>query len=185
MESRQSKAGTILESVCSTEEDLASKEFASINDVCESMKQQLLILVEWVRRACIQVSVRKTIYEFRLQAKHIPAFNDLQLDDQVALLRAHSGEHLLLGLSRRSLHLKDVLLLGNNYIITKHSPDSRLSPNLDISRVGTRIIDELVRAMKDVCLDDAELACIKALVFFDPHAKGTLNTFQFQCEYLN
>lgn len=66
MESRQSKAGTILESVCSTEEDLASKEFASINDVCESMKQQLLILVEWVRRACIQVSVRKTIYEFRL-----------------------------------------------------------------------------------------------------------------------
>lgn len=51
MESRQSKAGTILESVCSTEEDLASKEFASINDVCESMKQQLLILVEWVRRA--------------------------------------------------------------------------------------------------------------------------------------
>ncbi|XP_037024475.1 hepatocyte nuclear factor 4-gamma isoform X3 [Bradysia coprophila] len=152
MESRQSKAGTILESVCSTEEDLASKQYASINDVCESMKQQLLILVEW--------------------AKHIPAFNELQLDDQVALLRAHSGEHLLLGLSRRSLHLKDVLLLGNNYIITKHSPDSRLAPNLDISRVGTRIIDELVRAMKDVGLDDAELACIKALVFFDPHAKG-------------
>lgn len=48
MESRQSKAGTILESVCSTEEDLASKKYASINDVCESMKQQLLILVEWV-----------------------------------------------------------------------------------------------------------------------------------------
>lgn len=48
MESRQSKAA-ILESVCSTEEDLANKQFASINDVCESMKQQLLILVEWVR----------------------------------------------------------------------------------------------------------------------------------------
>lgn len=152
MESRKSKAGALLENVSISPEDLASKQFASINDVCESMKQQLLILVEW--------------------AKHIPAFNDLQLDDQVALLRAHSGEHLLLGLSRRSLHLKDVLLLGNNCIITKHTSDSRLSPNVDISRVGTRIIDELVSAMKEVRLDDAELACIKALVFFDPHARG-------------
>ncbi|XP_055688224.1 hepatocyte nuclear factor 4-gamma isoform X2 [Lutzomyia longipalpis] len=141
MECRQSKIGVILES---TTENLENKQFASINDVCESMKQQLLNLVEW--------------------AKHIPAFNELQLDDQVALLRAHAGEHLLLGLSRRSMHLKDVLLLSNNCIITKHCPD--------ISRIGARIIDELVRAMKDINLDDAELACIKALVFFDPNAKG-------------
>lgn len=152
IESRNSKAGSVLENV-NTGDDMASRQSASINDVCESMKQQLLILVEW--------------------AKHIPAFNDLQLDDQVALLRAHSGEHLLLGLSRRSLHLKDYLLLGNNCIISKHTTDcSRLSPNLDISRVGTRVIDELVTAIKDVCLDDAELACIKAIVFFDPHARG-------------
>lgn len=41
---------------------------------------------------------------------------------QVALLRAHAGEHLLLGLARRSMHLKDVLLLGNNCIITRHCP---------------------------------------------------------------
>lgn len=145
MESRQSKAGSVLEND-GTNEDLANKQFASINDICESMKQQLLILVEW--------------------AKHIPAFSELQLDDQVALLRAHAGEHLLLGLSRRSMHLKDVLLLGNNCIITKHCPDSQ------ISGVGSRIIDELVRSMRDVNLDDSELACIKALVFFDPQARG-------------
>lgn len=41
-------------------------------------------------------------------------------------------------------------------------------PNVDISRVGARIIDELVRAMRDIDLDDVELACVKALVFFDP-----------------
>lgn len=64
MESRQSKAGSVLENPA-VGEDLANKQFASINDVCESMKQQLLILVEW--------------------AKHIPAFNELQLDDQVIL----------------------------------------------------------------------------------------------------
>ncbi|KYB26567.1 hepatocyte nuclear factor 4-gamma isoform X2 [Tribolium castaneum] len=137
--------------------DLSNKQLASINDVCDSMKQQLLILVEW--------------------AKYIPAFTDLQLDDQVALLRAHAGEHLLLGLARRSMHLKDILLLGNNCIITKHSPvmmltDSRVSPDLDISRVGSRIMDELVKPMTEVQVDDTEFACLKAIVFFDPNAKG-------------
>ncbi|KAL9928416.1 hepatocyte nuclear factor 4 isoform 1-T2 [Glossina fuscipes fuscipes] len=150
IESRQSKAGAAMET--NANDDLSTKQFASINDVCESMKQQLLTLVEW--------------------AKHIPAFNELQLDDQVALLRAHAGEHLLLGLSRRSMHLKDVLLLSNNCVITKHCPDPRVSPNLDISRIGARIIDELVMALKDVNIDDTELACIKALVFFDPNARG-------------
>lgn len=45
--------------------DLSNKQLANINDVCDSMKQQLLILVEW--------------------AKYIPAFTELQLDDQVIL----------------------------------------------------------------------------------------------------
>ena len=46
--------------------DLSNRQLASINDVCDSMKQQLLILVEW--------------------AKYIPAFTELQLDDQVCLI---------------------------------------------------------------------------------------------------
>lgn len=127
--------------------DLSNKQHASIHDVCDSMKQQLLILVEW--------------------AKSIPAFAELQLDDQVSLLRGHAGEHLLLGVSRRSMHLHGVLLLGNHSIITKATPDQN-ARNLDISKIGARVIDELVSAMKEIQLDDEELACIKALVFFDP-----------------
>ncbi|XP_031781405.1 hepatocyte nuclear factor 4-alpha isoform X2 [Nasonia vitripennis] len=92
--------------------DLTSKKIANINDVCESMKQQLLILVEW--------------------AKYIPAFRKLVLDDQVALLRAHAGEHLLLGVARRSMHLKEILLLGNNCIIIKSSLDANGLSNGDI-----------------------------------------------------
>ena len=38
-------------------------KLASLDDICESMKQQLLILVEW--------------------AKYIPVFSELSLDDQV------------------------------------------------------------------------------------------------------
>ncbi|XP_034246258.1 hepatocyte nuclear factor 4-gamma isoform X6 [Thrips palmi] len=132
--------------------DLSNKQVANINDVCESMKQQLLFLVEW--------------------AKFIPAFTELSLDDQVALLRAHAGEHLLLGLARRSLHLTDVLLLGNNCIVPRYSADSSVPPDLDISRVGTRVMDELVRPLREVQIDDSEFACLKAIVFFDPNAAG-------------
>ncbi|KAK6624560.1 Transcription factor HNF-4 [Polyplax serrata] len=136
--------------------DLSNKQIAHINDICESMRQQLLILVEW--------------------AKYIPAFTELHLDDQVALLRAHAGEHLLLGLARRSLHLKDVLLLGNNCIITRYSPENARSPDVDISRVGMRVMDELVKPLTEVQIDDTEFACLKAIVFFDPNAKGLSDT---------
>lgn len=46
--------------------DIASKKIATLNDIAESMKQQLLILVEW--------------------AKYIPSFCELPLDDQVQFL---------------------------------------------------------------------------------------------------
>ena len=46
-------------------QDIAMKKVASPDDVCESMKHQLLILVEW--------------------AKYIPCFCELPLDDQVCV----------------------------------------------------------------------------------------------------
>lgn len=134
--------------------DLSTKKTANINDVCDSMKQQLLILVEW--------------------AKYIPAFGELTLDDQVALLRAHAGEHLILGVARRSMHLKDILLLGNNCIIIKNSPENS-NQDLDISKVGVRIMEEIVKPLNEVKIDDPEFACLKAIVFFDPNAKGLVN----------
>ena len=33
---------------------------------------------------------------------------------QVSLLRAHAGEHLLLGVAKRSMAFRDFLLLGKN-----------------------------------------------------------------------
>ncbi|XP_046911119.2 uncharacterized protein LOC124492303 isoform X2 [Dermatophagoides farinae] len=129
-----------------TDTNFQSKKIANIEDIGNSMTQQLLILVEW--------------------AKCIPAFTELNIDDQVALLKAHAGEHLLLGLSKRSLVLKDVLLLGNDHIIP------RLTPDQEITRIGCRILDEIVAVMKDVNIDDNEFACLKAIVFFDPAVKN-------------
>ncbi|KAM8830989.1 hepatocyte nuclear factor 4-alpha isoform 1-T1 [Synchiropus picturatus] len=127
--------------------DIRTKKIAAITDVCESMKQQLLVLVEW--------------------AKYIPAFCDLPLDDQVALLRAHAGEHLLLGVAKRSMLYKDILLLGNDHIIPRNCSE------LEVGRVAVRILDELVLPFQDLQIDDNEYACLKAIVFFDPGSSET------------
>ncbi|CAG9795692.1 unnamed protein product [Diatraea saccharalis] len=138
------------ETINVSDAEIGNRKLAKINDVCDSIKQQLLILVEW--------------------AKYIPAFTELHLDDQVALLRAHAGEHLLLGCARRSLHLRDVLLLSNNCIITKHNIDGRM--DIDISMIGMRVMDEIVKPLREIDIDDTEFACLKAIIFFDPNAKG-------------
>ncbi|XP_075439286.1 hepatocyte nuclear factor 4-gamma isoform X2 [Ascaphus truei] len=132
-----------------TNTDINAKKIASVSDVCESMKQQLLVLVEW--------------------AKYIPAFCDLPLDDQVALLRAHAGEHLLLGVAKRSMVFKDILLLGNSYVIHRNCSE------IEIIRVANRILDELVQPFQEIQIDDNEYSCLKAIVFFDPDAKGLGN----------
>jgi len=47
--------------------DVMHKKVATVRDVCDSIQQQLLILVEW--------------------AKYIPSFCQLPLDDQVCVSR--------------------------------------------------------------------------------------------------
>ncbi|RXM34297.1 Cysteine-rich secretory protein LCCL domain-containing 2 [Acipenser ruthenus] len=143
--------------------DITSKKFASVTDVCESMKQQLLLLVEW--------------------AKHIPAFCKLPLDDRVALLRAHAGEHLILGVARRSLPYDDILLLGNDFVILMSGPDP------EVSRVAVRILDELVRPLRELDITDSEFACLKTIIFFDPDCPGVeqslvVKQLRFQAQVL-
>ena len=43
----------------------------------------------------------------------------------------------------------------------------------DLRRIGQRVMDELIRPLRDVRLDEAEYACLKTIVFFDPSEAGT------------
>ncbi|KAI2662169.1 Hepatocyte nuclear factor 4-beta [Labeo rohita] len=104
--------------------------------------QQLLLLVEW--------------------AKRIPEFCELSVDDRVALLRAHSAEHLILGVARRSLPYNDIILLGNDFIIPVRGTEQ------EMSKVATRILEELVRPLKELNITDTEFVCLKTIVFFAP-----------------
>merc|ERR1719361_818530 len=132
--------------------EMRSMQPASITDIGKSMREQLMILVEW--------------------AKKMPWFlQNLDLDDQVALLRAHAGEHLLLGVARRSMKLKDFLLLGNNMIIPRDNWNND-SKDEEVRNIGVRIMNELVEPFREIDIDDEEFACLKAIVFFDPNIHG-------------
>ncbi len=55
-----------------------------------------------------------------------------------------------------------MILAGNDHIIPRNCPE------LEVSRVTVRILDELVLPFQDLQIDDNEYACLKAIVFFDP-----------------
>ena len=68
----------------------------------------------------------------------------------------------------------------NNYSFYFSFVENARSPDVDISRVGMRVMDELVKPLTEVQIDDTEFACLKAIVFFDPSKYGELfNFFSF------
>lgn len=76
-------------------------------------------------------------------------------------MRGHTGENLVLGVACRSLNCDDYLLLGNHYVIPRNASDPGLT------RTAGRILDEIVKPLKEIQLDEKEYACLKAIVFFD------------------
>ncbi|XP_057193580.1 hepatic nuclear factor 4, beta [Triplophysa rosa] len=143
--------------------NINAKKIANVGDVCESMKEQLLLLVEW--------------------AKRIPEFCELSVDDRVALLRAHSAEHLILGVTRRSLPYNDVILLGNDFIIPVRGIEQ------EMSKLATRVLEELVRPLKELSITDTEFVCLKTIVFFAPDCPGlqcaqAVRQLRFQAQLL-
>uniref|UniRef100_A0A1I8FW58 Nuclear receptor domain-containing protein n=1 Tax=Macrostomum lignano TaxID=282301 RepID=A0A1I8FW58_9PLAT len=117
---------------------------ASVATICDSMQHQLLLLVEW--------------------AKSFPAFIELNVEEQVALLRAHAGELLILGVTYRSRAETAMLILGNSFRVSSNNPD------LSMAQVAGRVINELVSQFRELGIDFTEYACLKAVVFFDPDA---------------
>ncbi len=74
-----------------------------------------------------------------------------------------------MGVACRSLICDDYLLLGNHYVIPRNTSDAGLT------RAAGRILDEIVKPLKEIQLDEKEYACLKAIVFFD---NGLLFSFE-------
>ncbi|VDP24675.1 unnamed protein product [Schistosoma mattheei] len=79
--------------------ELNENNLANINDICESIRTQLIFLIEW--------------------AKNLSVFTSLTINDQIALLQAHAGEMLILGAIWRSITLGPTLNKSNEYKIEK------------------------------------------------------------------
>uniref|UniRef100_A0A1I8G973 Hepatocyte nuclear factor 4-gamma n=1 Tax=Macrostomum lignano TaxID=282301 RepID=A0A1I8G973_9PLAT len=103
---------------------------ASVATICDSMQHQLLLLVEW--------------------AKSFPAFIELNVEEQVALLRAHAGELLILGVTYRSRAETAMLILGNSFRVSSNNPD------LSMAQVAGRVINELVSQFRELGIDFTE-----------------------------
>lgn len=42
---------------------------------------------------------------------------------------------------------------------------------MEIFHIGIRVMDEIVKPLRDIQMDDTEYTCLKAIVFFDPSKK--------------
>ncbi|KAK6327035.1 hypothetical protein J4Q44_G00026800 [Coregonus suidteri] len=125
--------------------------------------KQLFALVEW--------------------AKRIPHFSELPLDDQVILLRAGWNELLIASFSHRSIAVKDGVLLANElHRDNAHSAgvaaifDRESVQSAEVGAIFDRVLTELVSKMRDMQMDKTELGCLRAIVLFNPDAKGLSNT---------
>uniref|UniRef100_A0A4W3GZ31 Retinoic acid receptor RXR n=1 Tax=Callorhinchus milii TaxID=7868 RepID=A0A4W3GZ31_CALMI len=121
-----------------------------VTNICQAADKQLFTLVEW--------------------AKRIPHFSDLPLDDQVILLRAGWNELLIASFSHRSISVKDGILLATGLHVHRSSAHSA-----GVGSIFDRVLTELVSKMKDMQMDKTELGCLRAIVLFNPDAKGLTN----------
>ncbi|XP_048375936.1 retinoic acid receptor RXR-beta-A isoform X4 [Stegostoma tigrinum] len=134
--------------------DGAGNEVASPNDpvtnICQAADKQLFTLVEW--------------------AKRIPHFSELPLDDQVILLRAGWNELLIASFSHRSITVRDGILLATGLHVHRNSAHSA-----GVGAIFDRVLTELVSKMRDMEMDKTELGCLRAIILFNPDAKGLSN----------
>ncbi|CAB1334781.1 unnamed protein product [Coregonus sp. 'balchen'] len=135
----------------------------AVTNICQTADKQLFALVEW--------------------AKRIPHFSELPLDDQVILLRAGWNELLIASFSHRSIAVKDGVLLANElHRDNAHSAgvaaifDRESVQSAEVGAIFDRVLTELVSKMRDMQMDKTELGCLRAIVLFNPDAKGLSNT---------
>uniref|UniRef100_I3J408 Retinoic acid receptor RXR n=1 Tax=Oreochromis niloticus TaxID=8128 RepID=I3J408_ORENI len=120
----------------------------AVSNICQTADKQLFALVEWV-----------------------------------ILLRAGWNELLIASFSHRSIPLKDgVLLASELQRDSAHSAgvgaifDRESVQSAEVGAIFDRVLTELVNKMRDMQMDKIELGCLRAIVLFNPDAKGLSNT---------
>lgn len=113
-----------------------------IDNICELAARLLFSAVEW--------------------ARNIPFFPDLQVTDQVALLRLVWSELFVLNASQCSMPLHVAPLLAAAGLHASPMCADRVVQFMD----HIRIFQEQVEKLKALHVDSAEYSCLKAIVLF-------------------
>nr|ACG63787.1 retinoid X receptor splice variant RXR-I [Carcinus maenas] len=118
-----------------------------VSNICQAADRHLVQLVEW--------------------AKHIPHFTDLPIEDQVVLLKAGWNELLIASFSHRSMGVEDGIVLATGLVVHRSS-----AHQAGVGAIFDRVLSELVAKVKEMKMDKTELGCLRAIVLFNPDAKG-------------
>ncbi|VDI02830.1 Hypothetical predicted protein [Mytilus galloprovincialis] len=118
-----------------------------IENICELAARLLFSAVEW--------------------ARNIPFFPDLQITDQVALLRLSWSELFVLNAAQCSMPLHVAPLLAAAGLHASPMAADRVVAFMD----HIRIFQEQVEKLKALHVDSAEYSCLKAIVLFSSDRK--------------
>ena len=117
-------------------------QIMGIENICELAARLLFSAVEW--------------------ARNIPFFPDLQLTDQVALLRLSWSELFVLNAAQSAMPLHVAPLLAAAGLHASPMAADRVVAFMD----HIRIFQEQVEKLKALHVDSAEYSCLKAIVVF-------------------
>uniref|UniRef100_A0AAQ4Q508 NR LBD domain-containing protein n=1 Tax=Gasterosteus aculeatus aculeatus TaxID=481459 RepID=A0AAQ4Q508_GASAC len=127
---------------------LQSNNIMGIENICELAARMLFSAVEW--------------------ARNIPFFPDLQVTDQVALLRLTWSELFVLNAAQCSMPVHVAPLLAAAGLHASPMSADRVVAFMD----HIRVFQEQVEKLKVLHVDSAEYSCIKAIVLFTTDACG-------------
>ncbi|KAG5889505.1 hypothetical protein JTB14_013817 [Gonioctena quinquepunctata] len=127
---------------------IQTNNIMGIDNICELAARLLFSAVEW--------------------ARNIPFFPDLQVTDQVALLRLVWSELFVLNASQCSMPLHVAPLIAAAGLHASPMCADRVVQFMD----HIRIFQEQVEKLKALHVDSAEYSCLKAIVLFTTDACG-------------
>ena len=126
---------------------MATNNMTGIENICEFAARLLFSAVEWSR--------------------NIPSFPELQIQDQVGLLRLVWSELFTLNAAQCNmpLHVAPLLVAAGGGL--HHNQTNLQSADRVVSQMDhIRIFQEQVEKLKALHVDSAEYSCMKAIVLF-------------------
>ncbi|RXG71898.1 Retinoic acid receptor RXR [Armadillidium vulgare] len=113
------------------------------------------------------LAAKKQMEQVVRWAKLIPHFTSLPLKDQMILLKTGWNELLIAAFSHRSIGLQEIIVLASGVMVDRDSVQ-----NYGLDGIFDRVLSELVAKMREMKMDRTEIGCLRAIVLFNPDAKG-------------